>query len=190
MSFELLAGRDHSAHPELALWHGNIGQSVALDLAPPAAPAIRGLDILSWNLAIGRAYLDELIARLRTEAFGAVGTQPDRPFVMLLQEAYREDPSVPEQVSNRFHGGHVPVLGFGAGATPPNMVLGTTLAATASLVGGAVVMVFFAGQVGVALEEYRRLSQSLPPSVALVILAATLLFLIAFLWYARRRRNP
>lgn len=109
MSFELLAGRDHSAHPELALWHGNIGQSVALDLAPPAPAAVRSLDILCWNLAIGRAYLDELISRLKTGAFGALGVEPERPLVLLTQEAYREDPSVPENVENRFHGGHVPV---------------------------------------------------------------------------------
>lgn len=37
------------------------------------------------------------------------------------------------------HGGHVPVAGFGAGATPPIALPGILLAAGASLVGGAVV---------------------------------------------------
>ncbi len=37
------------------------------------------------------------------------------------------------------HGGHVPVAGLGAGATPPMELPGVVLAATASLVGGAVV---------------------------------------------------
>jgi H+/Cl- antiporter ClcA len=37
------------------------------------------------------------------------------------------------------HGGHAPVEGFGAGATPPSVVPGAALAAAASLVGGAVV---------------------------------------------------
>ncbi|WP_426244820.1 chloride channel protein [Nocardioides sp. LHG3406-4] len=37
------------------------------------------------------------------------------------------------------HGGHVPVAGLGAGATPPADVPGVVLAAGASLVGGAVV---------------------------------------------------
>ncbi|MGH7459993.1 MAG: endonuclease/exonuclease/phosphatase family protein [Longimicrobiales bacterium] len=109
MSFELLAGRDHSAHPEFALWHGNIGQSVALDLAPPAAPGIKNIDVLCWNLAIGRAYLDELLASLKSGAYGAIGSAPDRPLVLLVQEAYRADPSVPEMISNRFHGGHLAV---------------------------------------------------------------------------------
>lgn len=109
MSFELLAGRDHSAHPELAFWHGNIGHPVALDLAPPAPPEVRHIDLLCWNVAIGRAYLDELILRLRTRPFGRISADPERPFIMLVQEALREDPSVPEVAPNRFHGGHVPV---------------------------------------------------------------------------------
>ncbi|MGH7466972.1 MAG: endonuclease/exonuclease/phosphatase family protein [Longimicrobiales bacterium] len=109
MSFELLAGRDHSAHPELALWHGNIGQSVALDLAPPAPPAVQQVDVLCWNLAIGRAYLDELVMRLKSEALGNVGVSAHRPLVMLLQEVYRADPTVPETTASRHHGGHRPV---------------------------------------------------------------------------------
>jgi endonuclease/exonuclease/phosphatase family metal-dependent hydrolase len=109
VSFELLAGREHSAHPDLSLWHGNIGHSVALDLAPPMPPGVRSLDLLSWNLAIGRAYLDEILSRLKTDAFGNVGETAERPLVLLLQEAYRSDPSVPEAAVNRYHGGHVPV---------------------------------------------------------------------------------
>jgi endonuclease/exonuclease/phosphatase family metal-dependent hydrolase len=109
VKFELLAGRDHSAHPELALWHGNIGHPVALDLAPPAVPGIRHIDIVNWNLAIGRAYLDELVSRLRTPEFGQVGVHADRPFVILAQEALRSDPSIPETPTNKFHGGHMPV---------------------------------------------------------------------------------
>lgn len=107
--FELLAGRDHSVHPDLEYWHGNIGQPIALDLAPPAAPEISGFDVLCWNIAIGRAHLDELLSRLRTGAFGDIGERADRPLVLLLQEVYRSDPSVPEFPRGRFHGGHVPV---------------------------------------------------------------------------------
>lgn len=108
-AFELLAGRDHSAHPELELWHGNIGQAVALDLAPPAEAPIREIDLLCWNVAIGRAFLDELFARLRQGDFGPIGTDRSRPFVLLLQEVYRADPTVPEHARDRFHGGHVPL---------------------------------------------------------------------------------
>lgn len=109
MGFELLAGRDHSAHPELAFWHGNIGHPVALDLAPPASPEVKEIDLLCWNLAIGKAYLDELIARLRTPAFGQVSCGTERPFILLAQEALRSDPSVPEHPKDHFHGGHIPV---------------------------------------------------------------------------------
>ncbi len=109
MKFDILAGKDHSAHPELELWHGNIGHPVALDLAPPAPDGVARIDVLSWNLAIGRAYLDELVMRLRTAAFDRVGVEVDRPFVILAQEALRSDPTVPETVSNDYHGGHVPV---------------------------------------------------------------------------------
>jgi endonuclease/exonuclease/phosphatase family metal-dependent hydrolase len=109
VAFELLAGRDHSAHPELALWHGNIGEAVALDLAPPAPPGVTHIDLLCWNVAIGRGFLDELVARLRTRAFGQISADPKRPFVFLAQEALRADPSVPEIAPNSFHGGHIPV---------------------------------------------------------------------------------
>ena len=108
-TFELLAGRDHSAHPELAHWHGNIGKPVALDLAPPAPPDITGIDVLCWNVAIGKGYLDELVSRLHSTELGCIGTDPKRPLVMLLQEAYRADPSVPEHPLDHFHGGHVPI---------------------------------------------------------------------------------
>ena len=110
MSFELLAGREHSAHPELAYWHGNIGQPVALDLAPPASTPVREIAVLSWNVAIGRAHLDELFGRLRSAAFSGLGSDPAQPLILLIQEAFRADPSVPENiVHDRFHGGHVPI---------------------------------------------------------------------------------
>ena len=109
MKFELLAGQSHSAHPELALWHGNIGHPVALDLAPPAPAGVKRIDVLSWNLAIGQAYLDELVSRLKTPAFDRVGCEVDRPFVILAQEALRSDPTVPEIPTNNYHGGHTPV---------------------------------------------------------------------------------
>jgi len=106
--FELLAGRDHSVHPDLDHWHGNIGEPVALDLAAPAATDIVGFDVLNWNVAIGRAHLDELLSRLKAGA-ADFGERPDRPLVLLIQEAYRSDPSIPEFAFKRYHGGHVPV---------------------------------------------------------------------------------
>ena len=109
MDFDLLAGFEHSAHPDIAFWHGNIGQPVALDLAPPAATPIREIAVLSWNVAIGKAYLDELFGRLRSAAFGNLGCDEAHPLILLIQEAFRADPSVPENIVHaRYHGGHVP----------------------------------------------------------------------------------
>jgi endonuclease/exonuclease/phosphatase family metal-dependent hydrolase len=109
-SFELLAGREHSAHPELAYWHGNIGHPVALDLASPLESPVSEIAVLSWNVAIGRAQLDEVFGRLRGAAFGSLGADPAHPLILLIQEAFRADPSVPENiVHRRFHGGHVPL---------------------------------------------------------------------------------
>jgi endonuclease/exonuclease/phosphatase family metal-dependent hydrolase len=82
---------------------------VALDLAPPAAPGFKHFDVLCWNLAIGRAYLDEVLTTLKSGTYGPIGASPARPLVLLVQEAYREDPSIPERVSNRFHGGRLAV---------------------------------------------------------------------------------
>ena len=73
------------------------------------------------------------------------------------------------------HGGHVPVAGFGAGATPPSAVPGVVLAAAASLVGGAVVgpeapLVAIGG--GLALLAVRRTTTAADPAMATVIAAA------------------
>ena len=102
--FELLAADGHSAHPELAHWHGNIGSAVALDLADPPSGSIESFTVLNWNLAIGKAFLDELYIRLRKQI-----SDPAHPFIILAQEAYRSDPSVPDKPLDRFHGGHMPV---------------------------------------------------------------------------------
>jgi len=73
------------------------------------------------------------------------------------------------------HGGHVPVMGLGGGATPPSWVPGTVLAAGASLVGGAVVgpeapLIAIGG--GLALLAVRRTTAAADPAVASVIAAA------------------
>ncbi len=73
------------------------------------------------------------------------------------------------------HGGHVPVAGFGAGATPPGAVPGVVLAAAASLVGGAVVgpeapLVAIGG--GLALLAVRHRTKAADPAMTTVIAAA------------------
>ncbi len=79
-----------------------MGDAVALDLAPPAeagwAASLTSFVVLSWNVWVGRGRLLELVARL---AAGEWGVPAGVPAVLLIQEAFRRDDSVPER-SNGF----------------------------------------------------------------------------------------
>lgn len=90
---------DHREHRVLARWRRNVGEPVAVDLAPPAPAGVRELDLLSWNLKVGAAELDRLLGRLLEER------EPGRPLVALVQEAYRADESVPPEVVEPGHEG-------------------------------------------------------------------------------------
>lgn len=89
---------DESEHRVLARWRRNVGAPVSLDLAPPAPAGVRGIDLLSWNVRVGGARLDRLLEQLREGHHGGAGSDPARPLVLLLQEAYRADDSVPPDV--------------------------------------------------------------------------------------------
>jgi endonuclease/exonuclease/phosphatase family metal-dependent hydrolase len=82
-----------------------VGQPLATDLAPPVAGPVRGVDVLSWNIGIGTGRLTELLTRLRAGEFGGAGSDPARPLVVLVQEAFRADATVPERGEGSFHGG-------------------------------------------------------------------------------------
>jgi endonuclease/exonuclease/phosphatase family metal-dependent hydrolase len=103
--FELI--RSETDHPDLAHWHGNVGHPVALDLAPPMDAAPEGVDVLSWNIAVGTGRLHEVLERLRGGEWGGAGADPRRPLVILAQEAYRAGESVPERPATRHHGGWI-----------------------------------------------------------------------------------
>jgi endonuclease/exonuclease/phosphatase family metal-dependent hydrolase len=79
-----------------------VGDPVALDLAPLAAgeqaAAATSLAVVSWNVWVGRGRVLELVERL---AAGELGVSGDLPPVLLIQEAFRQDASVPER-SNGF----------------------------------------------------------------------------------------
>jgi endonuclease/exonuclease/phosphatase family metal-dependent hydrolase len=92
-----LTGRDR-----LEAWRSNVGEPVALDLAPRAvASAVTSLAVLSWNLWIGRGRLAEVVGRVRD--------MTDAPLVVLAQEAFRADASVPHRaVARRAAGGFPP----------------------------------------------------------------------------------
>jgi endonuclease/exonuclease/phosphatase family metal-dependent hydrolase len=95
-TFEVADEREHRV---LARWRRNVGAAVSLDLAPRAPRGIRGFDVLSWNVAVGRAGLDGLLRRLRA------GRSPEWPLVLLLQEAYRSDETVPARPPEPRHTG-------------------------------------------------------------------------------------
>jgi endonuclease/exonuclease/phosphatase family metal-dependent hydrolase len=90
----------HDDDPRLRLdgWRRNVGTPVALDLSPaePAGSAMpRSLVVLSWNVWIGRGRLREVVARIRNGDYLGHGADPDAPLVVLAQEAYRSDSSIP-----------------------------------------------------------------------------------------------
>lgn len=93
--------RHAALHPELDLWRSNVGDVVALDRAEPVSNP-GGLLVLSWNLAVGKAHLGDVVRRIRTRA-------PDTPLVLLVQEAYRTDLTVPELHRGHHHGGLHPL---------------------------------------------------------------------------------
>ena len=62
---------------------------MALDLAPPSRRAHGEIVFISWNLWIGRGRLNEVVERVRAST--------DAPVVILAQEAYRADHTVPSR---------------------------------------------------------------------------------------------
>jgi endonuclease/exonuclease/phosphatase family metal-dependent hydrolase len=102
--FKLLEGE----HPDLAHWHGNVGEAIALDLAGPLVRNVSQLDVLSWNIAIGKGRLVEVVNKLKAGELDGEKRPANRPLIILAQEAFRTDNSVPEQLQSRHHGGHAP----------------------------------------------------------------------------------
>ena len=94
-----LTRHEDDARLRLEGWRRNIGSHVALDLTSPSAPAELGaLVVLSWNVWIGRGRLREVVARIRRGDYAELGGDPGLPLVVLVQEAYRSDPSIPPLV--------------------------------------------------------------------------------------------
>lgn len=108
----LEAPRGEEHHPHLDHWRANVGAPVSFDIAARAPARLAGLDVLCWNVAIGLGRLEPVVERLRSPAYGGVGTTAARPLVVLLQEAYREDHSVPRAHASGHHGG---AMGAGTG---------------------------------------------------------------------------
>ena len=71
---------------------------MTLDLTPASAldgPEQSSLLVLCWNVWIGRGRLREVVGRIRNGDYTALGAEPALPLVVLAQEAYRSDSSIP-----------------------------------------------------------------------------------------------
>lgn len=67
--------------------------------------------MLSWNVWIGRGRLRELVSRIRSGDFAAQGAEPDAPIVVLAQEVYRSDSTIPADSTG--HAGRMLVARLG-----------------------------------------------------------------------------
>jgi endonuclease/exonuclease/phosphatase family metal-dependent hydrolase len=79
-------------------WRRNVGAEVALDCAPSTtsdSAKQQRLVVLSWNVWIGRGRLREIIGRIRNGDFAKQGADAEAPLVVLIQEAFRSDSSIP-----------------------------------------------------------------------------------------------
>lgn len=128
--------RHDDDHPVLEHWGHNVGRPLAMNLAPPLSGPVKGVDVLSWNLAVGTARLDEVLARLRDGAWGGAGRDSARPLVILAQEAFRGDDSVPIRLTGAFHGG-VPFRGDQTQVTEMALRNGLSLRYAPSMRNGA-----------------------------------------------------
>ena len=97
----------------LERWRNNVGAPVALDLTPANSSStdVTSILVLSWNVWIGRGKLSKLVSQIRAGAFKHHGAEPDIPLIVLLQEAFRSDDSIPAKSSGR--SGRVLVAGLG-----------------------------------------------------------------------------
>jgi endonuclease/exonuclease/phosphatase family metal-dependent hydrolase len=110
-SFHLTLHHD-DGQLRLESWRQNVGATVALDLPAGATVAeSRSVIVLSWNVWIGRGRLREVISLIRDGGFSRQGADPDLPLIVLVQEAFRSDNSVPAVPSGQ--AGRVLVAGLG-----------------------------------------------------------------------------
>jgi endonuclease/exonuclease/phosphatase family metal-dependent hydrolase len=93
-----LTRHDDDERLRLEAWRRNVGAQIALDLTVSQnVPRPRSLVVLSWNVWIGRGRLREVVSRIRNGDYADLGADPEVPLVVLAQEAYRRDASVPLQ---------------------------------------------------------------------------------------------
>ena len=100
--------RHDELHADLDHWRANVGDPVSVNCTVRAPASISGVDVLCWNVAIGLGRLDHVLHRLRTDSVHRAGVDETRPLIILIQEAFRSDDSVPDVPGGAHHGGKVP----------------------------------------------------------------------------------
>jgi len=98
---ELLPCDVRTGHTRLLAWRANVGSTISLDATPFASDHAQSLIVLDWNVWLGRGRLTEVVRRIRAGEYQASGIRGDMPLVVLLQEAYRTDESVPARSTGR-----------------------------------------------------------------------------------------
>ena len=98
---ELLLCDVGTGHTRLPAWRANVGSTISLDATPFASNHTQSLIVLDWNVWLGRGRLTEVVRRIRAGEYQASGIRGDMPLVVLLQEAYRTDESVPARSTGR-----------------------------------------------------------------------------------------
>jgi endonuclease/exonuclease/phosphatase family metal-dependent hydrolase len=136
-----LTFHDDDERLRLERWRRNVGAPVALDLtATPASvdgANARSLTVLSWNVWIGRGRLYELVSRIRGGDFADQGADPDAPLVVLAQEAYRSDSTIPTDSTGPAGRMLVAQLGYQEDIAETARALGMNLRYAPSMRNGA-----------------------------------------------------
>jgi len=90
-----------TGHTRLPAWRVNVGSSISVDAPPLTSDQARRVVVLDWNVWLGRGRLTEVVGRIRAGEYGAGAIGGDPPLVVLLQEAYRTDETVPARSTGR-----------------------------------------------------------------------------------------
>lgn len=126
-----------AASPELDRWCAAVG-APALEPGPRTDEVADSVAVVSWNTHVGGGDLAALVGDLR--AGRLTGGRPVRDFVLLLQEVYRADPALPDDIPRGSAPGRVeeaPSAGERAGVVSAARALGLALVYVPSMRNGA-----------------------------------------------------
>ena len=114
----------------LDAWCGGVGPALVGGWATPSPGPVDSLLVVSWNVHVGAGRLRELVGDIRSGAL--TGGRPPTNFVLLLQEAYRRGPMLPE---------YDPTFAAGGSAGSARPVDGGDIVADAEALGLALLYV-------------------------------------------------